>query len=375
MQHTIHNLGLRLMLTAFLLLGGFIFPLLFFIAAFVAWSIFEDFRHQPQECDEWFVRRHTATAADPNWKSYYLPYCESPAETAFLEAMIEAYILVADKGILRGNGITLDLQVALKPYRVDFLVNGWLVVEIDGAAYHSSPEAVARDKARDADLNGRGYSVLRIPAKIVFASPDEAVSCVRAEIAKGREKSVTPPKAQCGAQQSSGTSLHGMLSSFNKVVDEIGDNFRIMKIVAERNNAYANAFYAERCAIEKSVELAEAKIRMEQYMAQSDEHRQAHLLAQTMLSERKKHRASEKKDLVPNENIPKFTIPLVPERTPHPDPIINEEVEKAFKLIVAQRDEFFIEIRKRLNGNDKLKELVKNQLHELGCDNCWVHLS
>ncbi|MCX2497706.1 hypothetical protein C9E85_15930 [Plesiomonas shigelloides] len=104
--------------------------------------------------------------------------------------MIQYYGLIPSRGILCGNGLTLDLQVKMPPYRADFVVDRWLVVEIDGAAYHSSPEAIARDKKRDEVMNARGYSVLRIPAKIVLYSPSKAMQIVRSAIAKGNEYNI-----------------------------------------------------------------------------------------------------------------------------------------------------------------------------------------
>lgn len=53
-----------------------------------------------------------------------------------------------------------------------------LVVEIDGAAYHSSAEAVERDRHRDSVLEDSGFEVLRIPAKTVLYSPKEAIELV-----------------------------------------------------------------------------------------------------------------------------------------------------------------------------------------------------
>ena len=45
--------------------------------------------------------------------------------------------------------------------RVDFLVGHRLVVEIDGAEYHTDPVAFERDRRRDALLSRLGYRVLR----------------------------------------------------------------------------------------------------------------------------------------------------------------------------------------------------------------------
>lgn len=179
---------------------GVFFPLLFIVAAWLGWTIYDTLKNPPPPTpDEWYARRWTTTAADPRWRSDFLAFCESPAETKFLEAMIAAYGLIPDKGVLKGAGLTLNLQVEVKPYRLDFLANTWLAVEVDGAAYHSSPEAVARDKERDEFLRAQGYAVLRIPAKVVFATPEEAVGRVQSAIAAGRTSlnasaaGLTPP--------------------------------------------------------------------------------------------------------------------------------------------------------------------------------------
>ena len=174
---TAGTLALRVTTIVLFIAGGFFFPLLFIPAVLVGWALVDELRRASTPDP-----RLTATGADPNWKSYWLPLCESPAETAFLEAMIEAFGLTADKGILRGGGLTLDMQVVMHPYRVDFLVNSWLIVEVDGAAHHSSPEAVASDQARDAFLLAKGYPTLRIPAKVVFSTPGDSVNRVRAAI-------------------------------------------------------------------------------------------------------------------------------------------------------------------------------------------------
>ena len=48
-------------------------------------------------------------------------------------------------------------------YEVDFL---WpaerLIVEVDGYAFHSTRTAFERDRLRDADLQARGYRVIRV---------------------------------------------------------------------------------------------------------------------------------------------------------------------------------------------------------------------
>ncbi|MEZ0003201.1 hypothetical protein [Sinorhizobium fredii] len=117
---------IRGVLTVVCVAGGFVFPLLFLVAAVFAWTIYSELtdpKASAPPVDAWYTRRWTATSDDPEWKTYFLPYCESPAVTAFLEAMITDYKLLPKAGMLVGSGLELNLQVEHKPYRVDFLAN------------------------------------------------------------------------------------------------------------------------------------------------------------------------------------------------------------------------------------------------------------
>lgn len=118
------------------------------------------------------------TADDHGWLKSFHSRCESPAETAFLDAMVAAYDLKPEKGLLVGNGLILELQVPVDNFRLDFLVDTNLVVEVDGAAYHSSCKAIARDAERDKILISKGFEVLRIPAKVTLYDSANAVQQV-----------------------------------------------------------------------------------------------------------------------------------------------------------------------------------------------------
>jgi len=62
-----------------------------------------------------------------------------------------------------GNLPTPETNAKLGPYEIDFLWrDAHLIVEVDGYAFHSSRAAFERDRARDADLQSRGYTVLRV---------------------------------------------------------------------------------------------------------------------------------------------------------------------------------------------------------------------
>ena len=245
---------IRLVLLVLLLAGGYALPWLFLGAAFVAWTLFEDLLGpKTPEPDEWFARRWTTTAADPRWKSDFLQFCESPAETAFLSAMIEAYSLVPIKGVLRGGGIDLNLQVKMPPYRADFIIHDWLVVEIDGAAFHSSPEAVQRDRDRDAFMREKGFRVLRIPAKLVFNAPREAIGLVRTELTKGRPFSQFLPDGQPKETIGQG------LSKVAAAIGELNAKMQHIRVVEQALAGPRLTFSLEKQAIDSAIRLSQAR--------------------------------------------------------------------------------------------------------------------
>ena len=54
------------------------------------------------------------------------------------------------------------------PYhRVDFLIGGWLIIEVDGKRYHVEDEQFEADRERDALFAAWGYRVLRFSYKQV----------------------------------------------------------------------------------------------------------------------------------------------------------------------------------------------------------------
>lgn len=104
--------------------------------------------------------------------------CDSPAETDFLRAIIETYKMSFSEGAFRGCGVTVRKQVEIGRFRVDFLFNEELIVEIDGHEFHSGRDNANRDARRDEMLRAKGYRLLRIPAYRVHHNPRAAASDV-----------------------------------------------------------------------------------------------------------------------------------------------------------------------------------------------------
>ena len=80
---------------------------------------------------------------------------------------------------LRELGIRFTQQVPFSAVGfVDFLVDGRLIVEVDGYRYHKGHDAFRRDRGRDGVMLGRGLPTLRIPAELVIADRHAAARLV-----------------------------------------------------------------------------------------------------------------------------------------------------------------------------------------------------
>lgn len=173
------NIPIRLLAILVCVLVGFFFPISFGLAAVIAWSLYEEIRDQRGAKPAWSDPLNALTADDEGWLQQFQLRCESPAEVAFLDAMVASFGLTPYKGSLVGGGIMLQLQVPVAKYRLDFLIDEELIIEVDGAKWHSSPQAIARDAERDDVLSKKGYETLRIPAKFPLYNPDLAVAKFR----------------------------------------------------------------------------------------------------------------------------------------------------------------------------------------------------
>lgn len=68
--------------------------------------------------------------------------------------------------ILRSFGRRFECQVVIAGVgRVDFVVDGWLIIECDSEAHHASWDAQRRDRRRDQAAAARGYATHRVIAE------------------------------------------------------------------------------------------------------------------------------------------------------------------------------------------------------------------
>ncbi|MCU1472390.1 endonuclease domain-containing protein [Amnibacterium sp.] len=101
------------------------------------------------------------------------PSCESPAES------------ITRLG-LGAAGLSFRTQVwVTSEYRADFVVDDWLVIEVDGMQ-HSAEQAFTRDRERDALMAWYGHRVLRFTYDQVMNRWPWVLDVVRRVLAEGR---------------------------------------------------------------------------------------------------------------------------------------------------------------------------------------------
>lgn len=82
--------------------------------------------------------------------------------------------------MLRSLGLSFEVQVEIGGVgRVDFVVEGWLIVECDSRAHHSDWAAQRRDRRRDQAAAALGYATYRPIAEDILWHPDEVLEALR----------------------------------------------------------------------------------------------------------------------------------------------------------------------------------------------------
>lgn len=82
--------------------------------------------------------------------------------------------------ILRTLGCDIRVQQRIPGVgRVDFVVDGWLIIECDSEAHHAGWEAAKRDRRRDMAAAALGYTTIRPIAEDILHHRDELTAALR----------------------------------------------------------------------------------------------------------------------------------------------------------------------------------------------------
>lgn len=330
--------------------------LLLVVAAFVLWHFVPQKPKEPPKPAPRYRSDARISAEQVEWQSFVEEHCESPAEIAFLRGMISTLAMRPHLGALVSEGVRLDFQVEEGRYRVDFLVNHWLVVEIDGAAYHSSPEAKMRDAVRDRYFEGLGYSVLRIPAKLVFQNAKEAVDQVQAALMVGRREMPTAaPIARTGFGRLAQTA-----SSFSKSIEMAEKKSAIRRALVDANASYS----AEESTLTAALKLASSQLEHQVWISSLD--------ADTLECYQQSVRDLE--DVIgKNKQSSSLDVMFREFQRPKPtgDEWVDEHVSAAFGHLEAKRESSLSEAKARIRQNPAVRPYVEGALVGFGRADLW----
>jgi len=91
--------------------------------------------------------------------------------------------IIFEMALWRGK-IRFNTQYKIGPYRADFLIDKFLVVEIDGPI-HSTLKQKRHDEVRDKYIEGLGYKVLRLPIWLISMSVESVILEIKDIIKNG----------------------------------------------------------------------------------------------------------------------------------------------------------------------------------------------
>ncbi|WP_411698656.1 endonuclease domain-containing protein [Conyzicola sp.] len=128
---------------------------------------------RPQLTSDWLALASAAPRSHRTYLGAVDGLCESGTESIFFFR-------------IRHLGLTIARQVKVAGVgRVDFRIGPKLVIEVDGAAYHTDPAAFHRDRHRDAVLSRLGYRVLRFSYYQVLFAWEEVEAALIGALLRG----------------------------------------------------------------------------------------------------------------------------------------------------------------------------------------------
>lgn len=108
-----------------------------------------------------------------------------------IDARAEAGTETLVRLMLRTVGASFEIQVKIRGVgRVDFLVDGWLIVECDSRQFHSTWDHQRRDRRRDQAAAALGYATFRPIAEDILWNPEVVQAALSGLLRHRRRRAV-----------------------------------------------------------------------------------------------------------------------------------------------------------------------------------------
>jgi very-short-patch-repair endonuclease len=151
---------------------------------------------QAEIAQAWVTKMRAGRRRDTDVTGVFtaLSRCESPIELGFCLSLFQVQGITAVEGdftptllprlVSGGRVIAVFAQQPILHYRADFLLVGlsptlaepqFIVIECDGAAFHSTREQVRRDVGRQAALVNTGFRVIRFTGSQIYSTPEVTI--------------------------------------------------------------------------------------------------------------------------------------------------------------------------------------------------------
>jgi very-short-patch-repair endonuclease len=105
------------------------------------------------------------------------------------DGLSESVPEISARLLFESAGLQFRRQVQISGVgRVDFLIDGWLIVEINGFQFHSSRAAWRKDMTRSNIAQTQGHAVLSYAPEQIWNSPDMVLQEIRAVLERGRPR-------------------------------------------------------------------------------------------------------------------------------------------------------------------------------------------
>ncbi|WP_275776511.1 DUF559 domain-containing protein [Paenarthrobacter sp. Y-19] len=105
------------------------------------------------------------------------------------DGLSESVPEISARLLFEAAGLSFERQVQIPGVgRVDTLIDGWLIVEVNGYQFHSSREAWRKDMGRLNAAQAMGYRVLSFSPEQIWNSPELVLGQIRACLGLGRPR-------------------------------------------------------------------------------------------------------------------------------------------------------------------------------------------